>query len=144
MVQPNRNLKLPKAIHAVIGYEWRFNSNWRFQTEVYYQHLYDVPIASPNAPGVFAGSVSALNFNSGFTVDSLFNDGTGRNYGIELTAERFFTDGWYALTNLSLFRSLYTARDGIERSSRYNANYVYNLLVGKEWKVGKEKLISSE
>ena len=37
---------------------------------------------------------------------------------------------------LSLFRSLYTAKDGIERKSAFDNNYVGNLIGGKEFKVG--------
>ncbi|MEM1216239.1 MAG: TonB-dependent receptor [Bacteroidota bacterium] len=138
--QANRNLELPKAAHAVLGYEWRFQPEWRFQTEVYYQHLYDVPIASPGVQGDFGGSISAINFNSGYVTDSLFSDGTGRNYGLEMTVERFFTGGWYALSTVSLYQSKYTARDGIERNTRYNGNYVANVLAGKEWVVGKRQV----
>lgn len=137
--QPNKDLALPKAAHLVLGYEWRFSPQWRLQAEAYYQHLYDVAIASPDAAGEYAGSASALNFDSGYVADSLFSDGTGRNYGLEVTVEKFFTAGWYALGTVSLYESLYTGRDGVERSSRYNGNYVANLLVGKEWKVGRNK-----
>ncbi len=107
--QPNKDLELPKAAHAVVGYEWRFSPQWRLQTEAYYQHLYDVAIASPNAEGTYAQSASALNFDSGYVADSLFSDGTGRNYGLEVTVEKFFTNGWYALGTVSLYESLYTA-----------------------------------
>lgn len=137
--QPNMDLALPKAAHAVVGYEWRFSPEWRLQAEVYYQHLYDVAIASPEAEGDYAQSASALNFDSGYVADSLFSDGTGRNYGLEVTVEKFFTNGWYALGTISLYESLYTARDGVERGSRYNGNYVANVLLGKEWNVGKQK-----
>lgn len=137
--QPNKELELPKAAHAVVGYEWRFHPQWRLQAEAYYQHLYDVAIASPGASGGYAGSASALNFDSGYFADSLFSDGTGRNYGIDLTLEKFFTNGWYALSTVSLYKSRYTARDGVERNTRYDGSYVCNVLLGKEWSVGKNK-----
>ena len=137
--QPNMDLALPKAAHLVVGYEWRFAPQWRLQAEAYYQHLYDVAIASPAATDPYAVTASAINFDSGYVADSLFSDGTGRNYGLEVTVEKFFTNGWYALSTISLYESLYTARDGVERNSRYNGNYVANMLVGKEWRVGKNK-----
>ncbi|MEL7221941.1 MAG: TonB-dependent receptor, partial [Bacteroidota bacterium] len=90
--------------------------------------------------GDYAQSVSAINFDSGYSTDSLFSDGTGRNYGLEITAEKFFTDGWYALGTVSLYRSLYTARDGVERNTRYDGRYVFNVLAGKEWTVGKRQV----
>src|SRR5690606_19127778 len=36
-----------------------------------------------------------------------------------------------------LFRSLYTARDGVERKSAFDNNFVANLIGGKEFRVGK-------
>ncbi len=137
--QPNKELALPKALHGVLGYEWRFHPQWRVQTEVYYQDLYDVAIASPNAQGAYARSASAINFDSGYVTDSLFADGTGRNFGLETTIEKFFTNGWYALATISLYESRYTGRDGVERSTRYAGGYVGNMLIGKEWSVGKNK-----
>ena len=40
------------------------------------------------------------------------------------------------MSTLSLFRSLYTASDGIERKSAFDNNYITNLIGGKEFKVG--------
>lgn len=135
--QPNRQLELPKAAHGVVGYEWRFHPQWRLQTEVYYQHLYHVPIAAPGVSTPYAPTLSAINIDSGYFVDSLSSDGTGRNYGMELTVERFFVGGWYALATTALYHSTYTPRDGIARSTRYDGRYVASALVGKEWAVGK-------
>ncbi len=135
--QPNQDLAISKAAHFVIGHEWRFAPQWRLQTELYYQHLYDIPIGTPTTDDPFLLSQSWLNAESGFVADSLVSDGTGRNYGIEITVEKFFTNGWYALSTTSLYRSLYTARDGVERSTRFDGGFVQNLLLGKEWTVGR-------
>jgi hypothetical protein len=39
----------------------------------------------------------------------------------------------------SIFDSKYTAIDGIERSTRFNKNYVLNAVIGKEWQIGRTK-----
>ena len=39
----------------------------------------------------------------------------------------------------SVFQSKYTGADGVERNTRFNANYLFNTITGKEWKVGKGK-----
>lgn len=137
--QPNTALALSKSAHLVLGYEWRFLPGWRWQSELYYQHLYDIPIGTPTTQEPFLRSESWLNADAGFVNDTLVSDGTGRNYGLEMTVERFFTGGWYALSTTSLYRSQYTPRDGIERSTRFDGRFVQNLLVGKEWTVGKRK-----
>jgi hypothetical protein len=71
--------------------------------------------------------------------DNITNAGTGKNYGIELTVEKFFSNGYYGLFTSSLYSSKYTASDGVERNTAFNGKYVFNLLAGKEWKVGSEK-----
>jgi hypothetical protein len=69
----------------------------------------------------------------------LVNNGTGRNYGFELTIERFFGKGFYGMATGSIYESKYKGSDGIERNTAFNGKFVYNILIGKEIKVGKEK-----
>jgi len=108
----------------------------RLKTEVYYQSLYNVPV------NTFSSSYSMLNTGASFKTeleDSLTNIGTGRNYGIELTIEKFFNNGYYGLFTSSLYSSKYKGSDGIERNTAFNGKYIFNILGGKEWKVGSEK-----
>lgn len=129
---PNTHLGLGKAAHFVAGYSHKIGSNTNFKAEVYYQHLYDTPVESdPNS------YYSLLNSTSGYTTKSLVNAGSGKNYGMELTLERYFNEGFYYMSTISLYKSLYTAMDGMERNSAFDGNYVVNGLVGKEWNIGK-------
>jgi hypothetical protein len=133
----NKNLDFTKTSHFVMGYDLQPVKDWRIKAEVYYQHLFNVPV------NTFSSSYSMLNTGAGFKTDledSLTNEGTGKNYGIELTLEKFFSNGYYCLFTSSLYSSKYTASDGIERNTAFNGRYVYNILAGKEWKVGSEKL----
>ncbi|MBC5992750.1 TonB-dependent receptor [Pontibacter cellulosilyticus] len=133
-VQPNKNLDLTRAAHFVLGYDQMLREDLRLKVETYYQHLYNVPVGT-----AANGSFSAINYEDGFTIDSLINEGTGRNYGLELTLEKFFTNNFYYLLTTSLYDSKYTALDGVERNTRFNGNHIVNLLGGKEFKVGKNK-----
>ena len=72
--------------------------------------------------------------------DNLVNSGTGKNYGVELTVEKFFSNGYYGLFTSSIYDSKYTASDDIERNTAFNGKYVLNILAGKEWKVGAKKI----
>lgn len=131
MFQHNKNLEITKAAHFVLGYDNQIAPNTHIKIETYYQHLYDVPVENdPNS------TFSLLNRSEGYTTKSLVNKGTGKNYGVELTAERYLHNGLYYMSTLSLFRSLYTPMDGIERKSAFDNNYVANLIGGKEFKVG--------
>ena len=131
ITQPNRSLRMSKAAHLVLGYDQKFGPNTHFRSEVYYQHLYDVPVED-----AANSTYSLLNETEQYDPRVLVNDGKGRNYGVELTLEQYLHKGFYYLTSASVFNSLYTAKDGIERESAFASNYVFNFLGGKEFKVG--------
>jgi hypothetical protein len=67
------------------------------------------------------------------------NAGTGDNYGIDLTLERFMNEGYYYIVTASIFKSTYKGGDGIARDARYDKNFVINFVGGKEWKVGQHQ-----
>jgi len=75
-------------------------------------------------------------------IDSLVNKGTGRNYGLELTLEKFLSKGYYFLFTASLFDSKYKGYDEVLRNTAFNGNYVFNLLGGYEHKVGRRSMIT--
>lgn len=130
-VRNNSDLDLMKAAHFVIGHRYQITTKTSFKYELFYQHLYDVPIDTRTG-----SNSSLLNRTASFTTTPLDNEGTGRNYGLELTAERVLSDGYYFLSTLSLYKSQYTAADGIERESKFSGGHVFNLLFGKEFAVG--------
>jgi hypothetical protein len=135
-VYNNKDLDFTKSHHFVLGYNIQPFNNWRIKTEVYYQSIYNVPV------NTFSSSYSMLNTGSTFKTDlqdNLTNNGTGKNYGIELTIEKFFSKGYYGLFTSSLYSSKYTGSDGVERNTAFNGKYVFNILTGKEWKVGGKK-----
>lgn len=129
--QPNKNLEMSKAAHLVLGYDQRIGQNTHFKSEIYYQYLYDVPVEDgPNS------TYSLLNETEQYAPRELINAGTGRNYGVELTLEQYLHKGFYYLTSASIFQSLYTPKDGIERKTAYASNYIFNFLGGKEMRMG--------
>ncbi|WP_300977294.1 TonB-dependent receptor [Flavobacterium sp.] len=135
VVQTNRNLDFTKSHHFVIGYTINPIKDWRIKAELYYQYLYDVPVNN------FSSDYSILNTGASFKLDledNLVNKGTGKNYGAEITIEKFFSNGYYGLFTSSLYDSKYKASDGVERNTAFNGKYVFNILGGKEWKIGKE------
>ena len=130
-VQTNRNLDFSAAHHFVLSYDWLIAENLRFKTETYYQGLYNIPVR--------AGSTfSMLNQGANFYIpiqDSLVNKGTGRNYGLEITLEKFFANNYYYMINASVFQSEYTDYTGVWRSTAFNSGYIFNAMGGYEfWK----------
>lgn len=135
--QHNRDLSFTKAAHVVLGHEWMLSEAIRFKAEAYYQHLYDVPVwANDTTSDEYLRSFSTLNSFEGWTSSDLQNGGKGRNYGLELTLEKFFSNGYYFLSTLSLYESKYRGVDNIERSTRFDGKYIFNVVGGKEWTFG--------
>ncbi len=139
IVQTNTNLKMSKSMHYIVGYDWLINSNFRFKAEAYYQHLYDVPVQRDMK------EFSMLNAGDFFglpVLDSLINEGTGKNYGIEFTLEKFLSKGYYFLLTTSLFDSKYTSYDNIERNTAYDGEFVVNALAGYELELKSRNFIT--
>lgn len=137
--ETNKNMGMTKSHHFVIGYEKMFGEHIRFKTEVYYQYLYDLPVRQ--TPGYFCLINTGADYGS-YKVDSLVNNGTGRNYGLEITIEKFFNKSYYFLVTSSFYQSEYKASDNIWRNTTFNGNYVVNTLAGKEFKAGKNGILS--
>jgi hypothetical protein len=132
--QPNRNLKLTKAVHFVGGHDWSFGKQTRLKTELYFQHLYDVPVDT-----TFGQEESMLNFSAGLIRNIFLNNGYGRNYGLEATLEKFFSENYFFLLTGSLFQSQFSVDGETWRNSRFNGNYMLNALGGYEWRFGVSK-----
>ncbi|MFN6175934.1 MAG: carboxypeptidase regulatory-like domain-containing protein [Flavobacteriales bacterium] len=132
----NTGLPFQKAHHLVLAYDHRFAGDWRVKAEAYHQWLFDVAVEDT------ASSYSAINEGADFIFTEragLVGEGTGRNFGLELTVEKFLSKGYYALVTASVFDSRYTGSDGVERNTGFANQYVLNTLFGKEWAIGKAK-----
>ena len=126
-VAVNKDLKLSDAHHFVLGYDWMLTDKLRFKAEAYYQYLW-------NIPGEEGTSYSLINLRRALYLNkALVNNTKGRNYGIDLTFERFLGDNYYYLITGSIFKSEYKAGDNVWRNTRYNKGFVLNALFGKEF-----------
>ncbi len=138
-VETNRGLDFTRAAHGVFGYDNNFATNLRIKTEIYYQYIYNAPVK--NSPNPFSLLNLGADFNSP-NAGSLVSTGEGFNYGLEVTLEKFYSKGYYFLFTSSLFESKYRGSDKVLRNTAFNGNYVFNLLFGKEIKVGKNGILS--
>ena len=132
-VAHNENLGLTFSNHAVLGYSYKINSNLGIKAETYYQSLTGIPVETTES------AFSLTNAGSGFArvfPDTLENSGTGYNYGLEITIQRYFSKNWHAMFSGCLYNSKYTPSDGEERNTSYNGIYTVNFLAGREfnWK----------
>lgn len=130
----NKNLDFSKAQHLVLGYDFNMTANMHLKIESYYQVLSKLPVEESTY-------FSIINIEEPLGFDkTLINKGEGKNYGVDITLERFLNKGYYFLFTTSLFESKYTGGDKIERNTLYNCNYVVNLLAGKEWNIKQNNL----
>ena len=132
-VAHNENLGLTFSNHAVLGYSYKINNNLGIRAETYYQSLTGIPVETTES------AFSLTNAGSGFArvfPDTLENSGTGYNYGLEITIQRYFSKNWHAMFSGCLYNSKYTPSDGEERNTSYNGIYTVNFLAGREfnWK----------
>ncbi|MCV9385076.1 TonB-dependent receptor plug domain-containing protein [Reichenbachiella ulvae] len=132
---PNGDLELTKAVHFVASYEKKFWEDFSFKAEGYFQYIMNLPV-STNPDELWSPIFGGL-----IPDDTLANIGKGRNYGLELTLQKYFTHNYYFLITSSLFDSKYQAADGKWRDSRYNVGFINNLVGGKEFQWGDNKMI---
>ena len=128
----NKDLDFTKTHHVSLSYNYKIADDMNLRIEPYFQYLYDVPVIADN-------SYSVLNRSTFYVEDALINKGDGRNYGIDVTFEKYMTKGLYYMITASVFDSKYRGGDGVWHNTRFNRNYVLNGLVGKEWMTGSGK-----
>lgn len=133
----NAYLDFTKSQHYVLSHQFSFKRGSYFKTELYYQKIFNVPVTSLNP------TFSTLNLVESFITEPLQNLGKGENYGIELTYQQYLTNGFYALTNATLYNATYSGIDGIKRNSRYNGKYIFNLTIGKEWQKSENRMLGT-
>ena len=120
------------AHHFVLSNNYLFNPNLRIKREIYYQSLFNIPITKHSV-----NAFSMINETRATTTDALVNKGTGENYGVEVSVEKFLSNRYYFLLSSSFFKSKYTGSDGIERNTRWSSNVNGTFTGGKEFVLSK-------
>lgn len=133
-VMVNKNVGFTRSQHMVAGYDHAFSKTVHTHVEAYGQYLFNVPVETR-----VGSSYSAIDQGSTFSRDfpgTLKNTGTGYNYGLELTLEKTFSQGYYVLLTGSVFDSKAAGNDGVYRNTDFNTHYAANILGGYEHKLG--------
>ena len=128
----NKDLGLTRSHHVSVSFAQRLGENAMLKIEPYWQWLFDVPVEEGT-------TYSILNHRKFFQDRALVNEGAGRNYGIDLTLERYLKDGFYGMVTATVFKSEYRDAQGGWHHSRHDRGYITNILGGKEWMVGKTR-----
>ena len=113
---PSYYENITKSHNLNLAYQTRVSKNILAKIEAYYQYIFDA---------------STLSINS-LESSYISSTATGRNAGIELDIQQQFVKGFYWRANASFFDAKYKVNtDWVD--SRFNAQYVTNALIGKEW-----------
>ena len=128
----NKDLGLTRSHHISASFAQRLGENAMLKIEPYWQWLFDVPVEQGT-------TYSVLNHRKFFQDRTLVNEGAGRNYGIDLTLERYLKNGLYGMLTATLFKSEYRDAQGQWHHSRHDRRWITNILGGKEWMVGKAR-----
>jgi len=138
------NLKPIKSNHFVLQHIINLNSNSFFKSELYFQQIFDVvegynPISSVPSLSYY----STLNDveSSPLQSKTYINKGKGRNFGIELTYQKYLSKGFFALINTTLYKAQFLAFDDKYYETRFSGNHIVNLTLGKEWARTKSRIL---
>lgn len=126
--QPNKKLSLPRSNHFILSYNYITPSLWKFSTEVYYQFLNKIPVEPMSGSNYWM-----LNYAENFPETPTVSKGKGRNYGIDVSVERFFSKKYYLLMTGSLFDAKYQTIDGKTYNSSFNDIFSTALTFGREF-----------
>lgn len=130
--EANKDLGLTRSHHVSFTFSQRLGDNAILKIEPYYQWLFDVPVEEGT-------TYSVINERSFLQGKVLTNDGLGRNYGIDLTLERYLKNGFYGMFTGTVFRSEYRDAQHEWHHTLYDLGYITNVLGGKEWMIGPNK-----
>jgi|GEM_PF-156706 len=124
-----RNLDLARAVHAGLRHTWSVADNWSVRNEVFWQRITNAGIEAGN-PAFSLTNASEIQHLRQRTIGY---EGLAENRGLEITLERYLSEGWFLLANTTLFDSRYQGSDQVWRSTRWNLNHLANLTAGREW-----------
>jgi hypothetical protein len=136
---PNQNLELMKSHHFILAYDQLLGSNFRLHLEAYYQRLFDLPVTIEPDRIVFV-----MNRQWGYDLDRLYSVGTGENYGVDLSLEKFFDRGSFFVLSGSFLRAFFQRENDETRySSTYDLRYSANFTGGQMFPLGENTFLET-
>ena len=130
----NKDLGLTKAHHLQATYSHKFSDNLNMRLNLFYQYGFDTPV------GTNGSTYCVTNRLYAYTDEPLVSKGNTRNYGGDITLEHYMSRGFFGQTNFSLYKSEYRGEDKVWRNQLYDRGFMFKILGGKEWMLGKNVL----
>ncbi len=126
---PNLDLPLMKSHYFNSGLLIGITEYMSLKVEPYYQLLYDIPAST-----IGQRTFWLLNAGDEFETDPLKSTGSGKNYGVDISLEKYFANQFFFMINTSVFKSEFRKDSGSpEYPTRYASDLIGSLTTGKEW-----------
>ncbi|CAA6818510.1 MAG: TonB-dependent receptor [uncultured Aureispira sp.] len=132
----NRQLGLNRSHQVVLSYDASLTRVLGIKANAYAAYSTNLGVDR------FSSSFSLANhgaYDEYVSYVNLVSEGLGFNYGVEVSIEKFFSEGFYGLLSSAYQRSFYQGSDKVWRNSAFDAQHVTSLVMGKEFKIGKKK-----
>ncbi|NNF35345.1 MAG: TonB-dependent receptor [Saprospiraceae bacterium] len=129
----NNELPLMQSQQWTASISKNLGANYTINVEPYYQSLNNIPVAEDESIHYWM-----LNDLVGYSEYALTPQGKGRNYGVDISLERSFENGFFGLGAVSFYRSTYSLDGENFYSSRYDGKFNTSLMLGKEIYVDNE------
>jgi hypothetical protein len=131
----NRGLRAARADQHVLSIEHLLDADLRLRVEGFFKSYGDYPasldrsyLVLANTGGGFGGADE--NFAS-FGFDELASTGTGRSQGVELLLQKKMSEiPLYGLVSITLMKTTFSAKDGIERPGAFDQRALINFSGG--------------
>ena len=130
----NKDLGLTKAHHLHATYIHKFSPNVALRLNAYFEYGFKTPV------GINGSTYCVTNRYFLYTDEPLVNKGNTRNYGGDITLEHYMKHGFFGQVNFSLYKSQYRGEDKVWRNQLYDRGFMFKVLGGKEWMIGKNVL----
>ncbi len=126
----NDDLGLMNAYHLIGGYRLSLSNGLSLTLEGYLQFLRNIPVKADGDEEYWF-----LNSQSGFPTFALSQNGGGRNRGLDLSVEKYFSNGFFMLLTGSMFKSTFTANGGPMYPSNFDTKFSSSYTLAREWQV---------
>lgn len=133
---PNRHVEFPRSRHLILSYKTTTSAGWKIVSEAYLQKT-DKVLVLPYTDSNFW----FLNFPDGYPELVLEAKGSGKNYGLDLAIEKFFSKKYYLLFNASVFNSTYKTLDAKAYIASFNDRYGSSLTFGREFSLKNKAVL---
>jgi outer membrane receptor protein involved in Fe transport len=134
----NAALGLTRSEDLMVGYAFAVDQRLTVRAEAYRQRLSNVPVLAPGLNLGMPESMGTVNIWDEPLLLPQAPTGDGQNSGVELSVDRSFEQGWFALVNGTVYSSTFTDASGTERVSRWDSQWMGNAMGGKEWRREKD------